>query len=62
MMIVEDPAEKTTTGGTTVENIAGITTAGKSLIIVESTGGVLFVNGKMNRLHTVTERWIASEN
>lgn len=62
MTTVENTAEKTTTRGTSLENIAGITTAGKSLIIVEITGGVLFVNGKMNGLHTVTERQMTSEN
>lgn len=52
MMIKANPAERMTTGGTTVENTAGITTDGKSKIILKITG--LFVNGKMNGLMTVT--------
>lgn len=53
-MTIANPAEKMITGGTTVENTAGITTVGKSQIILEITGRGLFVNGKMNGLKTVT--------
>lgn len=60
-MTMQYPAVKSTTGGTTPGNTAGIKTNGRKLMMMmETTGEVMFVDWKMKGLCTITE--MALEN
>lgn len=60
-MTMQYPAVKSTTGGTTPGNTAGIKISGRKLMMMmEITGKVMFVDWKMNGLGTITE--MALEN